>query len=101
MGDLLQLRVVALDLVLFGAQIVEALDLPQHAGVGAGHAGDGEHADESTGEEDVEVVNGDGNLAELPLGIACDKKDVPAFPQRTLLTETGRRGLRPRCGKAR
>ncbi len=70
--------------MIFSAEIVEAFHLPQHAGVGACHAGHGEHADESSGEKDVEVMNGDGNLAELPLCIASDKEDVPTFPQNLL-----------------
>jgi hypothetical protein len=70
--------------VILGAEFVEALDLPQHAGVGASHAGNGEHSDESSGEEDVKIMHGNGNLAELSLGVTRDKEDVPALPQYVL-----------------
>jgi hypothetical protein len=60
------------------AELVEAGGLDEHAGVGAGHARDGEHTDDGSGHEDVGVGHRNGNLAQVSVLLAADEDDVEA-----------------------
>src|SRR5690349_6979929 len=81
LGDLLQGLVPRLERFLFRPHLVEAHDFHQHAAIGAGHAGDGQHADQGPHQEDLNIVQWNGDLAELSLGVPGDKKNVEAFTQ--------------------
>ena len=64
-GDLLQARVIVFELIFFRPQLVIAGNLQQHAGIRAGNAGQAEESDGGAHYENVEVMHGDGNLAQL------------------------------------
>src|ERR1035438_10575382 len=67
------------------SDLVEAGHLPQHARVRAGHARDAEHANQGASHEDVEVMDGDGDLSELAFCIAGYEKNIKAFSQNCTL----------------
>ena len=80
-GDLLQARIIVFELIFFGAQLVIAGNLQQHAGIRAGNAGQAEESNGGADHENIQIMNGDGNFAQLAVVPAGHKKDVKAFLQ--------------------
>ena len=85
-GDLFQARVVVLELIFFGAQLVKLRDLEQHAGIRAGNSGEAEESDRGSDHKNVQVMHRDGNLAQRAVVPAGHEKDVEAFLQMTPLS---------------
>jgi hypothetical protein len=50
-------------------------------GIRTGNSGQAKESDCGPHDEDVEIMDGNGNLAQLPVVPASHKKDVKAFPQ--------------------
>ena len=81
LGDLLEARIIVLQLIFFCAQLVVAGNFQQHAGIRAGDTGEAEESNRGTDYKYVEVLHGDGDLAQLAVVPAGHKKDVKAFSQ--------------------
>src|ERR1700733_1052446 len=62
LGNLFQLGITILQLFFFGAQLVIAGNLHQHARVGTGDPRKAEEADGRAHDEYIQVMDGDGNL---------------------------------------
>ena len=56
-------------------------DLLQHTGIRTGDAGQTESADRRSGEKDVEILDGNGDLAKLSGFVASYEKYVETFTQ--------------------
>ena len=80
-GYLLQTGVAIPKIFFFGAQFVVMRNLQHHAQVGTGDAGKAEADDSGAYQQNVQIVDGDMDLAELPVIPACDEKNVEAFLQ--------------------
>jgi len=64
-----------------GPNLVEARRLEQHAAVGSGHPGDGEEADDRSGDKDIGVVQRNWDLAQVAVFLAGYKNDVVTLAQ--------------------
>src|SRR5208283_3515587 len=73
--------IAGLQLRLFVAQLVVVRDLAQHAGIGTDDARQAEHANQSAGDKNVQILDRNGDLAKLSGFVAGHKKDVKAFTQ--------------------
>src|ERR1700690_431228 len=80
-GDLLQPRIVVLELCLLGAELVVVGNLLQHPGIGAGDSREAERANRRPGQKNVEILDGNGNLPKLSGFVARYEKDVETFTQ--------------------
>lgn len=69
MGDLRHLLIVFAKGFAILAHLIEALSLEQHARVGAGQTDNRERANDGCGDEAVDVVKREGNLAHTPVFI--------------------------------
>ena len=76
---LFEVGVVFLQRVVIVTELIEASRFDEHAGVGAGETGDGKEPDDGRSNEDVGVMQRDGNLVEVAVGVATDEKNVEAF----------------------
>ncbi len=81
LGNLLQALVAGLDGFFFCAELIEALRLDQHAGIRTGHAGNGHHANDRAGDEDVNIMQGNRNLQKFAFCVPRHQHDVKTFPQ--------------------
>src|ERR1700759_5725017 len=79
---LLHVQVVVAEGLLLGADLIVVGGLEQHASVGAGHAGDGEESHDGGCDEDVGVVQGNGDLAKAAVVLTSYKDDVVRFAHR-------------------
>jgi hypothetical protein len=68
-------------LIFFRPQLVVTRNLQQHAGIGAGNAGQAEESDCGAHDKYVKVMHGDGDFAQLPVVPAGHKKNVKTFLQ--------------------
>ena len=84
-GDLFQAGVIVLELIFLGPQLVKLGHLQQHAGIRAGNSGQAEESDGGADDENVEVMDGNGDLAQLPVVPAGHEKDVEPFLQNRFL----------------
>lgn len=80
-GDLFQARVAIFELSVFGTKLVIVFDLGQHAGIRTGNSGEAEDGDSGAGQENIKVLNGDGDLAKLTGFVAGHEKYVETFTQ--------------------
>lgn len=78
-GLFFKVRVVVLQRAVILAKLVEVGGLDEHAGVGTRKACDGEETYGRRGDEDVGVMQRDGNAVERAVGLAADEKDVKAL----------------------
>ena len=81
LGDLLKLGVARFQGFFFVAKLIESLSFQQHTRVGAGHAGNGQHADQGARDKNVEIMQGNWNFQELPFGVPGNQHDVKTFSQ--------------------
>ena len=72
----LEMGVVALQVVVIFAQLVEACGFDEHAGIGAGQAGDREDTNKCCCCNQVGVMKGNRNLGERAVGLAAHEHDV-------------------------
>ena len=79
MGNLRHLLVVFAERFALLAHLVVALGLEQHARVGAGESDDGKRTNQRGGNKSVGIMEGQRNLANPAVLIACDKQDVVAL----------------------
>ena len=77
--DLRHLLVVFAEILAVLANLVEALGLEQHAGVGAGQAHNRERTHQRGGDKSVRIVQRQRNLADPPVLISGNKKNVIAL----------------------
>src|ERR1051326_6924557 len=80
-GYFFKLRIARGELVFFRPQAIEAGDLGQHARVRTGDAGDAHHANQGPSHKHVEIMNGNGDLADLAFGVSAYEKDVVTLAQ--------------------
>ena len=66
-GDLFQARITILKLLFFGAQFVVTGNLQQHPGIRAGDTGEAEKSNGGAGYEYIQIMEGNGDLAQLPV----------------------------------
>jgi len=81
LSNLFQTRIVRFQLIFFSPQLVELGNLQQHAGIRAGNSGQAEKSNSGTDDENVEVMDWNRNLAELPVVATGHEKDVEPFLQ--------------------
>ena len=80
-GDLFETGVAILQLLFFRAQLVVVRNLEQHPRIRAGNTGKAEEADGRAYYEYIEILDGNGDLAELAVVAASHKKNVEALMQ--------------------
>ena len=80
-GDLFEAGVAIFELSVFGAELVVVFDLGQHACIRTGNSGEAEDGDSGAGQENIEVLDGDGDLAKLTGFVAGYEKYVKTFTQ--------------------
>ena len=85
LGDFFEARVAVFQLIFFRSQLIKLGNLEEHASVGAGNSGQAEESDCGAHHENVEVMHGDGNFAQLAVVPASHKQDVKAFSQILIL----------------
>jgi hypothetical protein len=66
---------------MVGAELVVVGDFLQHPGIRTGDPREAERADRQPGQKNVQVLDGNGNLAKLSRFIASYEKYVKAFTQ--------------------
>ncbi len=81
LGDFFEAGITILKLLFLGAQFVVTGDLEQHAGVGAGDTGEAEEPDGGADHEYIQVMDRDGDLAQLAVVPASHEKYVEALLQ--------------------
>ena len=93
-GHFFQPRIAIFELLFFGAQFVVVGNLEQHARIRGGDAGEAEKSDGSADYEYIQVMDRNGDLAQLPVVAAGHEKYVEALLQLpsffTLCNDQGR-----------
>src|SRR5882672_1929695 len=79
--NLLEPRIAVLQFFSLRAELIKAGNLVQHPGIGTGDASKPGDTDRRPGDNDIQVMNGDGNLAQLAVFVARHEKYVKAFAQ--------------------
>ena len=80
-GNFFQAGVTILQLLFFGAQLIVMRNLQQHAGIRAGDAGEAKESDGGADYENIQIMDGNGDLAQLAVVPAGHKKDVETLVQ--------------------